>query len=682
MNARRPRALLFAAATATLASSTVAPALAANEPRPIPGAHDPEGIDRTAKEAYEEGNYAFCKAPNRPLGIRQRGLCELAAEIEGCEGYAKACSAGQVPNDRSWLERLASFLGPIAKALLYVLVLAIVVVIAIPVIRALLKRSRDRKLRPPAAEKPNVGVVVEQAPVLAEGISDAEAALGLAEEHRARGELEKALGLYLAASLAALDRRGAIRVARHRTNGEYVRACEEKASRAPLREIVREVDRVEFGGAPPTDDAVSRVATRAQAIVRVATSALVLALALSSSGCSAPRHGADPAGDELPIAVLERNGFKVGSLGTSLATMPVPGDDAAEGAPVVVVDVEKVPLEDEATAHMMRWVEAGGVLVLFGRVDAWPGELGAKPAAVETRELVVRTPDPNGGLEDMDSDEEAEVIAAPVEIEGARTARSDAFTWREAGPLEVEPLAFLGKDTYAAKRRIGKGLVLGVANDDLFTNVGIMPRGNAAALVTLIRSASHDPFRVLPIGPSGAVGVGEIRVARAEDGIPPPANPFAALVAAGLGKGAWHALAAAIVLFLAYGIRHARPRPADKKERRAFAEHVEATGAFYARTRAHVHALAAYGRFVEMRLREVVPRGADPVAFLAARSGVDPARAAEVYARATSAKPDEAPRGDELTLIEELRRMLEKSLAVADLRGRERAKPSTHEPPA
>ena len=42
--------------------------------------------------------------------------------------------------------------------------------------------------------------------------------------------------------------------------------------------------------------------------------------------------------------------------------MPVP----RESAPVVVVDVDRVALEDETVAHLLRWVDAGGVLVLFG----------------------------------------------------------------------------------------------------------------------------------------------------------------------------------------------------------------------------------------------------------------------------------------------------------------------------
>jgi hypothetical protein len=587
-------------------------------------------IDQTAKDAYVEGKYAFCTAPTKPLGGRQRGLCELAAEIEGCKGFLDACQLRPEPKNRSWLEGLAEWLGPIARALLYVLVGGIVLVVAIPVIRALMKRWRNTKLTTPAHDEPNRALLVEPPPVVLEEISDAEAALRLAEEHRARGELKRALALYLAASLSALNRRGAIRIARHRTNGEYVRGCTDDVARPPLREIVREVDKAEFGGTEPTEEALGRVSTSARAIVRVTTMTL-LALALAS-GCTPPARGSDPAGDELPTNILERNGFKVGGLDHSLATMPIPEGEGSEllPLPIVVVDVEKVPLEDDARAHMMRWVEAGGVLVLFGDVRDWPEEARPVDTGADTRDLVVR----------MSNDDEDE-----TEIRGARVARRSGFEWKAAS----EPVAFLGEKTYAARRRFGKGVVLGIANDDLFTNVGMMPPHNAAALVTLLRSTAGEERH-------------DVRVARAEDGIPPPSNPFAALMAAGLGKFSWHALAAAIVLFLAYGIRHARPRPSDRKERRAFAEHIEATAAVYGRTRAHGHALAAYGRFVDGRLRETIPRGSDPIQFLAQRSGVEAAEVAKLYERAMTVKADEAPRGDELTVIEELRRLMEKAL--------------------
>jgi hypothetical protein len=205
-------------------------------------------------------------------------------------------------------------------------------------------------------------------------------------------------------------------------------------------------------------------------------------------------------------------------------------------------------------------------------------------------------------------------------------------------------------------------MIVGVAGHELATNIGVARPDNAGAFVAVVEIAFNDRRERDLLRGITEEGRPEIRVARGEDGIPPPSNPFSALVQAGLGKGSWHALAAAVVLFLAFGIRHARPRPPAPTARRAFAEHVEATGAFYGRAGALGHALASYGRFAEMRLRERIPRGADPIAFLATRARVSPEEAARVWKRATEASADEPPRGDELTTIRDLGAMLAKAL--------------------
>ena len=44
----------------------------------------------------------------------------------------------------------------------------------------------------------------------------------------------------------------------------------------------------------------------------------------------------------------------------------------------------------------------------------------------------------------------------------------------------------------------------------------------------------------------------------------------------------------------------------------------------------------------------------DPSAFLALRTQSDPARCAAVWSRATAARSDEKPRGDELAILREL----------------------------
>lgn len=629
-----------------------APRLALAEPD---GSH---AAREHVQKAMKDGNFTFCKAPKRPFSPRQRELCPLAAEIEGCEGFVAACKADALDwedlkkktNKESSRGTAMQVLATLAKGLVWVLVLLVIGAIAFPLIRALLKARRDKAIADAPKPKNVASIAVRQAAPEPENVTDAEAALRDADEHARRGELARALSLYLAASLSALDRRGAIRLARHRTNGEYVRACAEDASRQPLREIVREVDKVEFGKQAVTSAAVANVAARANAVVRRpammgrgTTSMLtgvLLVLSLILTGCDGNRGGLavgrdDPAGSELPMEMLRRTGFDVAYLTRPLVELPMPATDAAP--PILVVDVDNVLLEPESTAHLLRWVEEGGVLVIFGAPVLWPPALHATTEKASSRDLSVLTRD--------------------VFARGARLAAPRAMAWPDS-----EAVAWLDKGVYAATKSIGKGTVVGVAGAELFTNAGVARPDNAAALAAILDIAIIErDDGMLQRGIASSFTY-EVKVARREDGIPPPSNPFSALVQAGLGRGAWHALAAAVILFLAFGIRHARARPAAPATRRAFAEHVEATGAFYGRAKALGHALSSYGRFAELRLRERVPRGADPVQFLATRAAVPHEEAARVWKRATEAKPEDPPRGDELLTIRELRGMLEKAL--------------------
>jgi hypothetical protein len=609
------RSLASAAALAASVGLAIVTLASGAHAKPTPT----DAAREDVKSALREGKYTFCTKPRRPMTPRQAALCPLADEIDGCKGFADACEVAPPKEEREWLRKLAELLAPAARILLWLVVGLVVLGAAVPVLGALLRYRRDRRLKDRVKEATNVASPAHEAKVAPEALTDAEAALRAAEEHAQRGELDRALSLYLSAALAALDRRGAIRIARHRTNGEYVRACSEEPARAPLREIVREVDRVEYGKLPATPEAVTRVGSRAAALVRHALLTTVALLALLTTGCGVLGGGPDdPAGDDLPREVLRRNGFTVSPLESSLSTMPMPKEDA----PIVVVDLSRVALEDETVTHLLEWVDAGGHLVLLGDPGEWPQALAAKRDLATTRDL-----DVGHGF-----------------VTGARVAKADAVVWSTATPR-----ASLGDRVYAASLVRGAGLVLGVANADLFTNIGVARPDNAAALVALVRVAAGHRRHA-------------IAVARAEDGVPPPSNPFTALARAGLAKGAWHALAATLLLFLAVGVRQARPRPAAAPARRAFAEHVEATGAFYRRTKAHAIALVAYGRFAEMRLRERIPRGMDPATFLATRAGVPHAEAARVWTRATSAKRDDEPRGDEIATIRELRGLLAKAL--------------------
>lgn len=650
----RGRLAAFAAVAAAMLAALVvvlAPVRAFAQPEGSTGA------PAQVKEALREGQYTFCAKPRAPLTMQQRELCPLAAEIDGCEALVAACK-GEVPaepkNSSTW-RSIVEALGTLAQLLVWVLVAVVIVAIGAPLVVALLRARRDKAVAD-APKRPNVATAAERAkPPRAETIDDAEAALREADEHARRGELARAMSLYLAASLASLDRRGAIRLARHRTNGEYVRSCANDPSCWPLRDIVREVDRVEFGKVPPTSDGVARVASRAIALVRggggpagrgAASTAtgLLMILALALMGCGGGSHrpiaASDPAGDELPIDVLQRSGYAVSRLSKSLAALPMPETTSEAHTPVLVVDVERVALEDESSAHLLRWVEQGGVLVLLGSPRGWPADLEAIEAHAAN---------------DSDS---VEVITEDVYARGARVGTVHALQWPGS-----EAVAFIaGTSVYAAHKSHGKGAIVGVAGRELFTNLGASRPDNAGALAALLDIAMIDRAATDEARGVAPATTFEVHVARRQDGIPPPSNPFSALVQAGLRRGAWHALAFAVVLFLAFGIRHARARPAVPPARRAFAEHVEATGAFYGRAGALGHALASYGRFAELRLRERMPRGADPVQLLATRAKVPTEEAARVWRRATEASAGDPPRGDELATIRDLGAMLSSAL--------------------
>ena len=624
----------------------VAPALAA----PAFAGLDPASAERDVSAARAAGSVEFCASPSRPLTSRARKLCPHAKEIPSCAGFAAACAEAETggaarttptaaPTPKSSTPSVAAGLGAIAQVIVWLLVAAIVGVVLMLVARALLRMRRDVALADPT---PKSAAITVQPDAIAEASrSDAEVLLARADLHARRGELDAALFTYLAAALRALDQRGAIRLSRDRTNGEYVRACKEKPARAPLRDIVGDVDRVQFGGEAASNGAVSRAAERAAALVRALPTMIVaLAIALATSACAGGGGGApslkgeDPAGSDLFVALLKKQGVSVTRAGSSLATLPMP--TGAEAALTVVVDTDRISLDDETSAHLLRWVEAGGSLVLAGRPESWPKELGATTNTATGDHVTV--------WEEDDDGPRSERVGVAPPPRTAIVASSVAFSWGDV------PLAWFAKgETYAAMRRIGKGIVLGVATDELLTNAALARPGNAAAIVAILDVL--DPH--------------ELRLARSEDAIAPPSNPVSGMIRAGLGLGLAHALVLAAVLFLAVGIRLARPKPTPPPARRAFAESVEASGALYARAGMASHALAAYARFVDERLRARMPRRRDTppgvahattdvAAFLAARSGADAATCERVWQRAKNTRPGDPPRGDELDLLKQL----------------------------
>jgi hypothetical protein len=608
-------------------------------------------LDRGAAEAdtqaaMSDGHYAFCASPSRPLSHRALRMCPLASELGECAGFAKACEEELAPpkpiEPPGWwtksLEKLLSYLSLGAVGLS---VLGLFVFLGWTLFQWLRSAKDDDAIR---EARPSEAVVHGAEPTaLAQSSSDAEMLLREAADLAARGSLDLALFTYLGAALRALDDRGAIRIARHRTHGEYVRGCRDPGAKPGLREMALDVDRVRFGGQSASSEAVERAAARAVAIVRapnpsffesparIATMvALVLALgACHGGGVFGP--GSDPAGDDLLLDLLVREGATARHMTGSLASLPMKGGLG----PAVIVNTEKTRLDEETQAHLTAWVAQGGVLIMAGDADDWPKEIWAKRAVGTSRDARVLTPCP--------AEDDA---CAPPRIDHIRLAAPAAMTWPHEGPFPASAALDSG-ELYAAVRRYKSGMVLGLASDDLLTNAGLSVHGNPSALVAMLESLEKTDFLVT----------------RAENGVAPPDNPFAGLVRIGLGPALAQALVFAALLFLSVGIRHARPVPVPPPPRRAFAEHVKATGALYARTRATGHALRAYAEYVDRELRAKAPRGTSSSAFLAQRAESDPASTAASLSRALAARADDKPSGEDLLVLRRLSALFSKAMA-------------------
>lgn len=613
---------------------------------------DPKAADADTRALMGADGYSFCTRPDHPLSAGARALCPLAGEIPGCTALVEECEAAPTPPPKpsAFLLQLARLLAAVAPYFAWTLVAVLLILVVYLVVRAV--RAAREDVAPVQPGGPGEVTVLTEAPTPEADVSPAEALLARAGEAYARGDYRAALFTYLAASLRALDDRGAIRVERHRTNGEYLRGCREATARPPLRDLMREVDGVQFGGGEATADAARVAQSRAERIVRASADAarlaagalMALGVVLSLGACDLQGGGAhaNPAGRDLLTDLLAKQGAQISSLPGSLANLPMKG---ATG-PVVILDADQVPLEEETREHLLAWVKQGGTLVLAGDPAQWPADLWAKSilgCGPGTTGVRVETRDAAPTAAEDDDDEEPAPRGRPVpslapHLHHAKLARRAAMTW----PSEERAPRVLARyddgELYGALRAFGEGRVLGLASSDLLTNIGLAVPGNAAAVIAMLATLDRSEFAV----------------ARAEQGIAPPTNPFAGLLHIGLGPALVHVALFIPLLFFAFGVRQAAPRDEPPPRRRAFAEHVQAVGALYSRRRAATHALAVYARHVDDRLRARASRGGDPAHFLAARSGADVVETAQLYARAMEARGDSAPRGDELEVLQRL----------------------------
>ena len=444
-------------------------------------------------------------------------------------------------------------------------------------------------------------------------------------------------------------------IARDRTNGEYVRACADPAAKPALRDIVREVDRVQFGGEDATHDG----RRRARRSGRWRSCARCRAMLLSPwRWCSCPAAGAaaarreaaargdDPAGGELLRDVLTQAGRDgVRRSETSLASLPA-ARSRGSARPRSWSTLERTSLDDE-TRDAPRRVGRGGrragarrATRTRGRrrsgprrrVHGRPVQAHRAPAARACR------PGSRGATTTEAAEEQSAHLRADRRARGARL-RGRRSTFSAAAERVA---SFDDGTTLRGRARARQGLRARHRVERAPHQRGPRPARQ--------RGARWSPSSRAPTAPRCASPTRRTACR-------PPRRRSRALLRAGLGLGARpRARRSTLVLFLAVGVRLARPRPAPPPRRRAFAEHVEAVGALYARARkrsARARRLRALRRRAPARAHaaRLGRRGRVPrVARAACRS----TRASASGRARCRRRPGRPPLGDELAVLREL----------------------------
>ncbi len=589
---------------------------------PASAALDPGKAGVDVRADAREHPPAFC-SKGASLGTNARNLCPLVDDGLDCPALADTCRAAAAAASASVTASASdhredeparsggSGLDAFGYVAFWLLVAVLAIALGTSAASAIIRARRERAA---------LGSLDTDAPLAADRREDRGPGaprdlLGEARTREDAGDLEGAIYMYLDAALRALEQRGAIRMASERTNGEYVRACRERDARDALRQIVATVESVKFGGVTPTGEHVETARKRATKLVKGVAAAVAVVLALSARDGSAREAtpAADPLGTALLTTALEHQGIAVGSPPTRLARLPLP-DPSEKAPPALLVDLSRVHPNADARAHLVTWVRAGGTLILLGHPELWPSDLGVATVPGSSR---VVTASKSGSTEMYFG-----AVATPTGF------------WTKAG-VEA-PLASTGDElTYATWWQWDRGAVIGVASDEVFVDVGIAHRENAEIALTILAPVKSR----------------SLWIASDADGVEGPSSPLDSLANAGFGLGLAHAAIAALLLFAAFGVRLARAKPMPPPVRRAFAEHVEATGRLYARVGVANHALTAYARMFDDRLHESLPRGTDAAAYVAHRTGRSVEECAKLLDRTSDAK---LPPFDALALLARL----------------------------
>ncbi len=590
-------------------------------------------------------DYTFCQKPNLPLSPDVRALCPLAAEVPECAALIDACEAARKEDEEkaektrhvstpAWMQALGKWFAELSlndavlNGLRALGIVALLWVLWWAVRRFVLLapwRSEDAE----AADANQVArdVVKQSTPADALWLA---AELALQE-----GRSEEATRLYLHAAIEHGHEAGKIRKTEANTYGECARQIP-RAERAPLSDLVREVERHDFGGEELGHENAARARGLALSFLRSMGLKLGTMALLLLSGCDQANDLKKYMGGDKRAAEIQSVWSTLQNKGLEARTLPIPLYDLKLREQVhcnsaIWLDTHQTELDDNARRNLGEWVKCGGLLLL---VDSDIRSHGFLAQEHKLQTLRLHADLLADSARSTEADEQLSARAV-----GCTQARA-MFGDKEKNAIDgifANDTALLSCGTEAdAPSAHGEGLVRRIPGVSAFSNLGLRRPQNEAlairyfdALLALPveqpvpTSPTDDPARAVddeeptepdsegndrvpsPDAPPSKHLVPSpekthaptiaprshrtLYIAGADSGTRPATSPVHALYLAGLGPFFWHGVAGTLLLLWAGAARLGRARRVLTNNRERYATHVETLGMHYAYNMSNKH---------------------------------------------------------------------------------------------
>lgn len=653
-----------------------------------------------SKDVLSGSAYAFCHDTDYPLTPDEARWCPVLegapeTDRERCPAFAEACDARRavlkgvgrlssrsVEDEGEAAKRAAGggpsrgrdeeedeeslelpVLGGFAEVLFWLVIGVALVLLAVSIVRNLVRtRAVEPDPETPDGSESDLDPGAGRAAAAAREMeTDVERLLSLARESAQRGAFDDAVDFSHAALLRRLDHEGLIRLHASRTNGEYVRELRGNASLLdPVRDVLRRVDRAQFGpqgaGRSIFDDIHARVVAIVKTVgplVLLVTTVLGIGMACDAAGSERTfPWSTSPSGNQAVLQVLRREGVTVSYRTEPLTTLDTDMD--REDLDTVLVMLEDATATPEEWETLRSWVSSGGTLIVAGgELPPWlQVSYAASPAHAPESGTVGSQPDSDVALEDHDDydaydeagwDGDALDENAPF-LTGVLPVGRMLVVEQTAGELGVDTD---GNLTFAGFSK-GRGRVEVFADGRFFTNAALVFEFNAQALVGTLQSYGGNVEFIDGWATKGAQ------------------TPADTISNSHLTAAVIQLLLLILAFYLWRGRQFGRGRDPITNGRRSFSKHAVAMGRQYEKARAASFAARLFSGWVLERLRNRFSSAASAGLLglsqeIARRSGRDETEVMRLLVAAHSTTDSVATAGgtgEDLALIRELGRLM------------------------